>query len=155
MRKKEYPAGWQPSTMEDKLAEQMHGANRFIRNHTGPRSGQRKILRWLSVTGSMPQQELQERLKLKSSSISEILPKLESAGLLTRHRDEADKRHSIVTITEAGRAQAAKDRDNREHQLLRIFGVLSKEEQQQLLTMLETLNERWETLDDTLEDEQK
>lgn len=52
--------------------------------------------------------ELGERLYLDSGTLTPLLKKLESKGLLTRKRSCTDERNLIVTITEEG--EALKDR---------------------------------------------
>lgn len=47
---------------------------------------------------------LGEKLYLESNTLTPILKKLESRGLLTRRRDTADERQVIVSLTDAGRA---------------------------------------------------
>ncbi|PZQ62985.1 MAG: MarR family transcriptional regulator [Sphingomonas taxi] len=45
-----------------------------------------------------------ERLALESSTVTPLVKRLESAGLLTRQRDARDERQVRVTLTDAGRA---------------------------------------------------
>lgn len=47
---------------------------------------------------------LGEKLYLESNTLTPILKKLESRGLLTRRRDPSDERQVIVSLTDAGRA---------------------------------------------------
>ena len=46
---------------------------------------------------------LGEKLFLESNTLTPILKKLESSGLITRHRDPADERQVRVNLTPAGR----------------------------------------------------
>ena len=55
--------------------------------------------------------ELGERLYLDSGTLTPLLKKLESKGLLSRKRSSADERNLIVTITEAGEALKEKATD--------------------------------------------
>ncbi|MBP0492526.1 MarR family winged helix-turn-helix transcriptional regulator [Pararoseomonas indoligenes] len=48
--------------------------------------------------------QVSERLFLESSTITPLLKRLETAGLLTRERDRADERVVRARLTEAGRA---------------------------------------------------
>lgn len=48
--------------------------------------------------------ELGECLYLDSGTLTPLLKKLESMHLVTRERSEADERHLVVTVTEAGMA---------------------------------------------------
>jgi MarR family transcriptional regulator, lower aerobic nicotinate degradation pathway regulator len=69
------------------------------------------LLRLRAATGSgLTQAQLGERLHSDPSNLVTMLNKLEAAGLVSRTRDEADRRRHIVTITKAGlRKRAAAD----------------------------------------------
>ena len=47
---------------------------------------------------------------IRSSSLSELLGKLEGAGLVVRSACPTDRRTTLVTLTEQGRRQAAQSR---------------------------------------------
>ena len=47
---------------------------------------------------------LGERLRLESSTLSPLIKRLETMGLLTRTRDPQDERSVVVALTRAGRA---------------------------------------------------
>lgn len=51
---------------------------------------------------------LGERLMLDSGTLTPLLKRLETLGLVSRRRDAADERQVKVTLTEAGRALRAK-----------------------------------------------
>lgn len=51
---------------------------------------------------SLTAKELGTRLFLDSGTLTPLLKKMESKGLLVRHRSERDERNLIVTITEKG-----------------------------------------------------
>jgi len=54
--------------------------------------------------------EIGERLRLDSGTLTPVLKRLESAGHVARHRDDADERRVLVEVTPAGeqlRAQVA------------------------------------------------
>jgi DNA-binding MarR family transcriptional regulator len=53
--------------------------------------------------------ELGERLFLESNTLTPILKKLESMGLIRRQRDPADERQVQVSLTPAGRRLLEKD----------------------------------------------
>lgn len=46
--------------------------------------------------------ELGQRLHLDSGTLTPLLKRLETSGLVERHRDPADERRVIVTVTPAG-----------------------------------------------------
>lgn len=115
----------------------------YHRQHGGGGRGQGKILKILSVSGPLTQKELQDRLDIQAGSMSEIAAKLEAKGLITRTRDDVDKRHILLTITEEGRADVARYTEARERER-ELFSVLTEEEQRQLDVLLSRLLESWE-----------
>src|SRR5438105_12628747 len=52
--------------------------------------------------------ELGERLQLDSGTLTPLLKRLESQGLLARERDRADERRVLLQLTPAGRALKAR-----------------------------------------------
>jgi|GEM_PF-974465 len=105
----------------------MQGHARHAQNH---------ILAILSQRESISQRELLEELNVRSASLSELLSKLERGGLVTRERDEEDRRSVIVTVTEQGKAQAASLGDERNAGAEALFAPLSDAEKQQLGELL-------------------
>ncbi|MBQ1907600.1 MAG: MarR family transcriptional regulator [Firmicutes bacterium] len=100
--------------------------------HGGSAATQRKILVILSQTGETPQRALQELLGVRPGSMSEVLGKLESKGLIERTRSGMDRRSAMLKITEEGRKLAsegpAEDAE--------LFSALSDEEQETLRGLL-------------------
>jgi len=77
---------------------------RACHGHKGDHGGhhaQGKLLSILGKRGTISQSELLEILDVRSSSLSELLSKLERKGLVTRERNEADRRSFNVTATDA------------------------------------------------------
>ncbi|MBQ7895895.1 MAG: MarR family transcriptional regulator [Oscillospiraceae bacterium] len=60
---------------------------------------------------SVTVKEMGEQLFLDSGTLTPLLKKLESKGLLTRTRSTTDERNLIVTITEAGEKLKEKAKD--------------------------------------------
>lgn len=103
--------------------------------------GQGRILRILSARDEMTQRELQEALAIQPGSVSEIISKLEARGLLSRERDEDDKRRMVLRITDAGRegAKAFSGGESGNE----LYSALSGEEQAALKELLKKLLESW------------
>ena len=55
--------------------------------------------------------EIGEKLFLDSATLTPLLKRLETAGLLQRRRAQADERQVIISLTEAGRALQTKAHD--------------------------------------------
>jgi len=71
---------------------------------TGP---QRLLLRIVARFPGLPAGEIASVMRLDRSTISGILKRLESRGLLQRRQDSRDARRTLVVLTERGRELAA------------------------------------------------
>jgi DNA-binding MarR family transcriptional regulator len=82
--------------------------------------------------------ELSERARLAQSTVTEIVTKMEAAGLLRRRRDPHDRRASRVRLTRKARALAPRlDELGR-----RLHGVFTSELSEREITTLVRLLER-------------
>ena len=124
----------------DGLYALMRACGHVLYHQGGRKSGQGRILRILSHCESMSQRKLQEILGIQTGSLSEILAKMESAGLIERERDETDRRRSIVRLTQTGRDRAGKCRAG-EHP--DMFSALNEEQKNQLKELLSILLADW------------
>lgn len=107
------------------------------------RGSQKQVLIILRETGPITQRELTERLGVRTGSSSEVIIKLERAGLLMRTPHPADRRTFDIYLTEAGLQQAEEAAAQRETRHREMFSCLSKEEQATLLALMEKLNADW------------
>ena len=120
----------------------------YLHFHGGGRSGQAPILCMLDRNdGTLSQTELGSRFELRPGSLSEILSKMETAGLIMRTRDTKDRRQLSVTLTEAGRALAQQQHERRDAFRRQAFSALTTDEQEQLAEMLEKIRVTWEEID--------
>ncbi|MBY4797707.1 winged helix DNA-binding protein [Collinsella sp. AGMB00827] len=121
----------------------------YLHFRVGGRSGQSPILCLLALNGGrLSQREIGLNFDLKPGSLSEILTKLEAAGLVERERVEADRRQRIVKLTEEGAVTAEREMQARRAFRNRAFAVLSTEEQEQLIALLGKVRTSWEEQDD-------
>ena len=147
------PAAYaQPATPEEQLAIRLlHGlgyCGHYLHYHRGGRSGRSPMLCVLANNGgSMSQQELGLYFELKPGSLSEMLSKLESDGLIVRTRDERDRRQLNVHLTPAGQDQAQSELEATARFHEECFTCLTREEQLQLANMLDRIKIHWEGLD--------
>ncbi len=132
---------------QELLAEMMDQTMHYLRSHYSGKGGQGRALRVLNKHGAMTQQELQNRLNIQPSSISEILAKLEGAGFITRTRDETDRRRQIITITPEGQVDLEKHEAARIRRQSVLYASLSDEEQEELIRLLVKLWEDWDDKD--------
>lgn len=105
---------------------------------------QARVLGIVRERGSISQAELLDLLDVRSSSLSELLGKLERAGLITRTRNEQDRRGFVVSAA-GGEAEAAApgpemDREGAES----VFACLGEDERRQLGGLLSRLVEALE-----------
>lgn len=69
----------------------------------GMHRAQATLLCRLFVNNGMTQSEIAEQLCVQGATVTNILQRLEEAGLVTRQRDSEDNRLVRVYLTEAGR----------------------------------------------------
>lgn len=119
----------------------------YLHFHSGGRSGREPILCKLHrAGGSMSQLELGSQFELKAGSLSEILAKIEAAGLIERTRDPRDRRALTIRLTEAGKQEAQRAIEARAAFRDQAFSNLTDEEQDELIVLLEKIRNRWEEL---------
>lgn len=108
------------------------------------RGSQKRVLILIrEAGGTITQRELTERLGIQPGSASELIGKLEKAGLIVRTVNETDRRTVDIVLSEAGSAaarQAAEDREKRHEEM---FSCLSEEEKETLTALLEKINASW------------
>lgn len=102
---------------------------------------QDRILKILENKEVKTQKEIQETLGIQPGSISEIISKLEARGMVTRDKDEQDKRKVLLKITEAG-IESIKETSYEEKEK-DLYKELSKEEQEILKGILRKLVDSW------------
>lgn len=108
------------------------------------KGSQKRILMVLNEVGTITQRELTFRLGIQPGSASEVIAKLESAGLLARSSSETDRRTSDISLTEEGKRQAEEAIRQRRQRHEDMFSLLNEEEKVQLLSTLEKINADWE-----------
>lgn len=107
------------------------------------RGSQKRILIVLKEKGRITQRELTQYLGIQPGSASEVLRKLEAAGLIVRTASEADHRTTDIDLTEAGLTEAEKACVQREERHRQMFSCLSQKERDTLLALLERVNWDW------------
>lgn len=89
----------------------------------------------------------QEQSCISSASLSEVLAKLEGAGLIERTRSDEDRRQLDIALTDEGAQRARTLIDRRRRFEGTCLACLTDEEQQSLIDMLDRLAEHWEQLE--------
>ncbi|WP_312856699.1 MarR family winged helix-turn-helix transcriptional regulator [Arthrobacter mobilis] len=83
--------------------------------------------------------ELSERLHIVPRSATEVVDGLQERGWCVREPDPADRRATVVSLTEAGRALADAIRAAQQEQARNYFGVLGTDERAELAALLDRL----------------
>ena len=109
-----------------------------LRNVTAKREGSRyRILMELYTIGKgTSQRVLVDTLHIRPATVSEQLDVLIQLGFVEKNIDTMDKRTTVVTLTDAGRAEAQGLVEHREKQLAHLFRHLSTEDRQDLYDLL-------------------
>ncbi|MGN1249882.1 MAG: MarR family winged helix-turn-helix transcriptional regulator [Candidatus Spyradocola sp.] len=92
----------------------------------------------------MTQKELTEKLRIQPGSLSEMLTKVERAGLVEKRRCERDRRNFELRLTDEGRAQADVFEKEQMEQATWLLEPLTDDQKAQLKSLLETLIAHWE-----------
>ena len=120
----------------------------YLHVNAGGRSGQQHMLVKLRKhDGHMTQRDLQECSHIKSASLSEVLAKLECAGLIERTRSADDRRQLDIALTERGACLADELLAQRESFDRQCLACLDEQEQDQLVDMLDRLVEHWQHIE--------
>lgn len=90
-----------------------------------------------------------ERVSLSQGTVTLILDKLESRGLVRRARDEGDRRKVLVTLTEGGRRVLESAPPLMQAQFIRQFENLPLGERDSLVRSLERVAELMHAAEDT------
>lgn len=139
---------------EDKLAKRILSGlgfcGHYMHFHGGGVSGKAPIICLLAKQpgGEMSQQELGLHFDLKPGSLSEILSKIECAGLIERSRNPKDRRQLTIRLTEAGWEKAHVEQAARLRFREQAFSALTHDEREDLAEMLDKIRVTWEELDD-------
>jgi DNA-binding MarR family transcriptional regulator len=83
---------------------------------------------------------LAERLDIVPRSTTTVVDALESAGLVARTPDPSNRRSTLVTLTEAGRAALTQMSAARRKAAEELFAVLSPDQRETLRHLLATLD---------------
>ena len=117
---------------EHVIAIRLKACGRFLYYQIGGKAGQQRILMRLNTHGQTTQKELQDVLEISSGATSEILQKMEDAGLILRTKSAEDKRQVNLSLTQAGREKAQSVETHYHRTLDRMFECLTQEQKNQL-----------------------
>ncbi|VEU80415.1 MarR family winged helix-turn-helix transcriptional regulator [Haploplasma axanthum] len=86
--------------------------------------------------GKLTVQEIKEKILVANSSLTYILDKLEKKEIITRTRDEFDKRIFYIELTEKGTIEANSIFPKHYERLRSVFSILDNEDKNTLNTLL-------------------
>lgn len=128
------------------LTKLMCRCGHALRRGHGGKVSQETVIRLLHIDGAMTQRELQERMRVQQSSVSELVKKLEDQGLVSKERDPRDRRKTILRLTEAGERQDATNKQKNRARDQRMFGMLDDHERAELTALLQKLLKSWDEM---------
>jgi DNA-binding MarR family transcriptional regulator len=105
----------------------------------GPDFAALVTLRRLDQPGGVTQRRLMRELNLSSGTVSVRVERLSDRGLVSRTTDPADRRNSLITLTEAGRALFDAVTPAHVATENRLLSALSDEQRHELTCLLRTL----------------
>lgn len=126
---------------KEKLRRLLVVCGHFMYHQTHQGGGQAAVLTLLQKDGPMTQKALQEKLGIRSGSVSELVGKLEAKHLLQREKDPADRRKVVLKLTEEG---ASRVRFHLPRPPQTLFDGLTDQEGCELTALLEKLLASWE-----------
>lgn len=128
---------------DKKLLEILELTGHFLYHRRGGKRRQYKILRILYDNGDISQKTLPDMFNIKSGSLSEVIVKMETDGLITRTKSQEDKRNYIIHLTEKGRKEYLDiDRQIKGQEKV-LFDTLSDEEKDELYRLHDKLLADW------------
>lgn len=130
--------------VNNKLIWNLRDIAHTMRQVSEGRGSQKRILIVLWETGPITQRDLTKRLGIQPGSASEVIGKLETAGLIERTTSVQDHRTVDIRLTEEGLLAAREAAEKRTNRHERMFACLDETEKEELLKLLEKVNTAWE-----------
>lgn len=135
--------------MEDEtLSELFWGVARRLRHLTRETlapwditPSQSRALSVLMRQGTVRPSELAEHLHIAARSATEVVDDLQQRGLAGRHPDPADRRATLVALTDAGTAAGQAIASARQAEAESFFGALSPADRADLSRILRQLRD--------------
>lgn len=135
-----------PPTQEMHIIRNLGYLGHYLYITRGCRGGQQFILSALYREGDMTQKDLLARTRTTSASLSEMVSKLETKGLIERTRVDKDRRQALLSLTQEGQKQAQAVQESVGSFEAQALTILSDEEKATLCEYLDRLVEHWDTL---------
>lgn len=141
--KGERPATYQRHALNDRFSFLTHRINSHLQNVCNPVIApfnldlySSRIIVAIFESGPMKVGELVELMALPQSTMSHQLKRLERHGYVLRTRSESDNRTVVITLTEHGKAIAARCNQLSDIVMASVAGALNDEELATLTSLL-------------------
>ena len=126
------------------LMRQMRRCNHLLYHKFSLNFSQNRILSLINREGPMTQKALMCKMQIQPGSLSEVLSKVETAGLVERRRCEDDRRNFEIRLTQEGVMQAEAFERDRQDMARLLFEPLSPSEKENLMDILTKLHGHWD-----------
>lgn len=101
--------------------------------------GRGRMLGLLMDHGEMSQTQIASHLGIRPQSLSEMLAKTETDGMISRRQSTEDKRQTLVSLTELGRSRVETFREVHRKHAAEFLEPLTDEEKNTLAELLHKL----------------
>ena len=101
--------------------------------------GRGRMLGLLHDHGEMSQSQIASLLGIRPQSLSEMLTKAETDGVIVRRQSTEDKRQTLVSLTELGQSRVETYRENHRRQAEEFLEPLTDDEKTALAEILHKL----------------
>ncbi len=134
----------EPRSQDEQLIHNLRRCAHYLRHNTEEKGSQRRVLFLLHRRGPLSQKELLDTMGVRAGSMSELLSKLESKGLIVREKDDADKRNYNVSITSIGLDVLAQLQQQYHASTADLLVNFPEEDKAELNRLLEKLHATWQ-----------
>ncbi len=93
----------------------------------------------LLADGPLRMSVIADRLAIVPHSVTDVVDRAERAGVVARRRDPADRRSTLVELTQLGRHLLDQLDEARRESAARVFGPLTEEQRRELVTVLRAI----------------
>ncbi len=99
--------------------------------------GEIKVLTFICRKGcELSTGEIASSLDMTGGRLTAVLQSLEKKGYITRRADEKDKRRSLISVTDSGKAVVKKGTDDLDLHLKKLIAIMGSEQTSELIHAL-------------------
>lgn len=120
-----------------RIVRALHAANARAEGSLQVTAAQLFVLRQIAAAPGLSLSALAERTRSAPSSVSEVVARLVSEGLVQRRASRHDARRAELALSPAGRTLAARGGETIQERLVAAYERLSAPEQQSLVEAME------------------